>query len=147
MPPGEEFTASLRTSGEDFVREDFCAACWNPQRESAADCVGVWKSRVPQPQEKKKLFLDNDLLVNFFERLSDAKEPARISLRFVLSLILMRKKLLSYEGTHKLPDGQDAWIMRFKGQEATHDVIDPHMDEAKIAEVSSHLGEVLEGEL
>jgi len=148
LEPQEEFVATVREGEEDFVREDFCAACWDSHRmEQTPDLFGIWRSRVPKPQEKKKLFVDDELLISFFERLDGADDENKISLRFVLALVLMRKKLLVYDGAGKQPDGKEIWKMHFKASDQTHSVIDPHMDEDKIAEVSRHLGEILQGEL
>lgn len=149
LEPGEEFMAAVREVQEEFERQDYCLACWDGHEgEPAADLFGVWRTRVPQPQErKKKLLVDQSLILNFFERLQDAETPAKISYRFVLALVLMRKKMLVYEGMKKSPDGQDRWLMRLKGTDQQYELIDPKMDEEKIAEVSQHLGEIMEGEL
>jgi hypothetical protein len=116
------------------------------QPEQDPDLLGIWRTHVPQPQEKKKLLIDDSLLVNFFERLEGAEEENRIHFRYVLALILMRKKLLVYEGTDRRDDSTDIWRMRSKGADTIHEVIDPHMDEEKIAAVSSSLGEIMEGD-
>lgn len=147
LAPGQEFVATLKETAEDFFREDYCAACFPGEEAMGGDIVGVWRSHVPQPQEKKKLFVDNDLLVHFFHRLEEAREPAKINFRFVLALVLMRKKLLIYDGREKLADGSEAWKMHLKGGGRVQKVIDPKMDEEKIAQTSQHLGEILEGEL
>jgi len=149
LQAGDEFVTTVREYGEDFRREDFCAACWEDQPQGDdPDLLGLWRSRIPPPQEKRKLFVDNDLLVSFFERLEGAAEPVKINLRFVLALVLMRKKLLVYDKSETAADdGRDVWKMHFKGSGQTHEVIDPNMDEEKIAEVSRHLSEILETEL
>lgn len=146
---GEEFVATVRQDEEDeFVREDFCASCWDSQPdEQAAALLGVWRSRVPSSQTKKKLLVDDELLVSFFERLDGSDDPTKISFRFVLALALMRKKLLVYDGMKKLPDGRDVWNMHIKGGKQSHEVIDPDMDEEKIAEATRHLGQIVRGEL
>ncbi len=149
LDPGAEFVATVCEQDEQFARVDYCLDCWAADESLAAapGTFGVWHTRVPQPQEKKKLFVDNDLLINFFERLEGAEEQVKINFRFVLALILMRKKLLVYDGAKKNDDGSEIWQMHFRGGEAKVEVIDPKMDENQIAEVSSHLGEILEGEL
>ena len=63
-----------------------------------------WESTVPQPNEKKKIFVDDAVLMNLLVRLADTDQPQRLAFRFVLALILMRKKLLRYEGAQKRPD-------------------------------------------
>lgn len=148
LKAGDELIATLREVGDDFQRQDFCLACG--QGQDAVDpngLIGLWHSKVPQPNEKKKLFIDNDLLLNFFHRLEDAQEPAKINFRYVLALVLMRKKILIYDGSQKQADGQCVWNMRMRGSDRKLQVTDPGMDESKIAEVSQHLGEILEGEL
>ena len=59
----------------------------------------------------------------------------------------MRKKLLVYDRMQREDDGGEIWQMHFKGSDQVHHVIDPKLDEDKIAEVSGQLGQILEGEL
>ncbi len=148
LAPGEEFVATVVEADEEFVRCDFCTRCWaSCGDEQGPGVFGVWRAQAARPEEKKKLFVDDELLINFFERLAGAAEPAKINFRFVLALILMRKKLLVYDGAVKSPDGSDLWQTHFKGSGEAVEVTDPHMDEEKIADVSRSLGEILEGEL
>jgi len=154
MQPGEEFIALVRPAPEDaeeeFLRADFCLACWasdGEQMRNGPGVLGVWRSRVPEPSQKRKTFVDDDLLVSFFERLDGTEEPAKRDFRFVLALILMRKKLLVYDRARQGADGLDIWTMHFKGNERTCEVVDPHLDEGRIADVSGQLGHILEGEL
>jgi len=150
MPPGEKFVATVRESadGEDYVREDFCAACWETTREQRVpSLLGSWQGQVSPPAEKKKVFIDDDLLVNFFARLAQSDTAAAVNLRFVLALILMRKKLLIYDRMEKLPEDQEVWLMHFKGSQEAQQVINPNLNEEKIAEVSGQLGQIMEGQL
>ena len=154
MQPTEEFFATVREAGDLFVREDHCLTCWEGNGQSGEEgpsgpegLFGVWRTRVPTPEEKKKkLLVDDDLIVNFFERLEGADSPAKLSYRFVLALVLMRKRRLVYDRTTQGADGRDVWQMHFRGDPTPREVIDPHMDEDKIAEVSQQLGEVMQGE-
>jgi hypothetical protein len=135
---------------DQFAREDYCAACWakaDEQTRTSPSLFGVWHSRVPEPREKRRTFVDDELLVNFFERLEGAEEPAKVQFRFVLALILMRKRVLVYDRMDRLGDGQEVWAMHLKGSESHCQVVDPHLEEDRIAEVSQQLGSILEGEL
>ena len=151
LEPDEGFVATVCDGGEELLRNDFCLGCWqkNP-RENAPELLGTWHTRVPRPQEKKKLLVDNEVLINLFERLDGAEESAKINFRFVLTLILMRKKLLVYDRSEKKQKDdreEEVWVLHFRGSEESHHVLDPHMDEEKIAQVSSQLGQIMEGEL
>ena len=101
---------------------------------------------MPHPQEKKKLFVDDEVLCGLFERLADAGEPAKVNFRFVLGLILMRKRLIVYEGSRQ-ENGRDLWVVRLKGRDERLDLVDPRLDEHQMAEVSGQLGQILNEEL
>ncbi|MCL2701653.1 MAG: hypothetical protein FWE88_08165 [Phycisphaerae bacterium] len=148
MAPQEEFAATLRETEEDFVREDYCLPCWQANPREGAEMVGVWRGHVPPPADRKRVFVDDEMLVNLFHRLEEATEPAKVNFRFVLALVLMRKKMLVYDKMEKdAVAGLEIWRMHFKGQDQKLHVTNPHLDEEKIAEVSGHLGEILQGEL
>ena len=151
LAPGEEIVATVRESGEEFVREDFCAACWDhEENRQHHDILAVWRSVVPRPEEKrKKLFVDDDLLINFFERLEGADEPAKVNFRFVLTLILMRKRLLKYDES-RTEDGKEIWRLRIPGDKSADnkvEVVNPHLDEEQIEQLSSQIGEILHTDL
>lgn len=150
LAPGSDFVASIlpAAAGEEFHRQDHCPPCWESRaKESGGASLAEWRSRVPQKEEKKKLFVDDEVLIQFFSRLGSEDDAARRCFRFVLALVLMRKKLLVYDRLERLEGGRDAWRMHFRrgGEPAT--VIDPHMDAEGISRASLQLGEVLEGEL
>ena len=148
IAPGDELVATVREADEELVREDCCIPCWDADpKDDSPELLGVWRSRVPMPKEKKKLLIDDALLINFLQRLEGTDVPARVNLRYVLALVLMRKRLLVYDRSEKREDGTDVWTMHLKGDQTTYLVTDPHLDEEQIAEVSRHLGEIMEGEL
>ena len=148
IPPGRELVATVRETDEDFQRQDYCPACWEASDgEQDASVLGVWRTRAPHPEAKRKLFVDDEVLIRFFERLADAREPAKIHFRYVLALVLMRKKLLVYDRMIARDDGWDEWQMHFRGDDTVHKVLDPHMDVDEIAAVSAHIGEILEADL
>ena len=148
LEPREEFIASVREADEQLLREDFCVSCWEADGgREGPHVLAAWRGRVPQPQKKRKLFVDDELLINFFERLADAAEPAKVAFRYVLALVLMRKKLLVYDRMVKADDGREIWQMHLKGSGDPHEVVDPKLTDDGIADVSHQLGEIIEGEL
>ena len=143
----EEFVAVLTESGEQFQRVDWCRPCWEaPDRGEVANLFSVWHSHMPVKEIKKRLFIDDAMLVNFFQRLDGAEEPARVNFRFVLALVLMRKRLLMYDRA-VTDNGVEKWAMKLRGTDEMHQVINPKLDESRIAEVSEQLSQILQGEL
>jgi len=148
LEAGAELVATVREVQDDLQRDDFCPDCWSAlSDEQKQGVLGVWRSRVPAPQDKKKLFVDDELLINLFERLESADTPAKVNFRFVLALVLMRKKLLVYDRTDRADPAQEVWQMHLRGSDAAVRVVNPHLDDDKIAEVSGQLGQIMEGQL
>src|SRR5437016_6404335 len=134
---GEKFMAALRETASGFERVDVSTNAW-PQFDRK-DIVAFWQATMPALEQKKKLFVDDEVLCDLFERLKDTTEPPKLNFRFVLGLILMRKKMLAYENS-RTEDGKDIWVVRFKGREDKLDLLNPKLDEAQVAEVSQQLG-------
>jgi hypothetical protein len=142
--PGEKLMAGLRETPALLERLDICPACW--EKFDRAGLIGFWQTTMPQPTAKKPMFIDDQVLCELFERLGDATEPAKVNFRFVLGLILMRKRYLVYEST-RTEGGKDIWSVRFKGREDKLDLLDPRLSEQQVGEVSTQLGEILNGDL
>lgn len=143
--PGSKFISALRETSAGFERVDVSLEAWD--NFDRKEVVAFWQATMPSPQQaKKQLFVDDAVLADLFERLADVEEPAKVNFRFVLGLILMRKKLLSYESSAQ-HDGKEVWVMKPKGRDATLEMINPHLDEQQVKDVSTQLGEILNEQL
>ncbi len=184
LEPGEAYMSTLveadptapitSVSALGLHRLDISMEAWD-QGQRPPRLFSHWKSVVPEPNQRKKLFVDDEVLMNLLRRLADAEQEQRLAFRFVLALILMRKKLLRYEGSEKRTatiltkneDGSDGeaktierewWIMTPKldakkghfgkwNEEDKLEILDPHLDEAQIQSVTQQLNEILDSEL
>jgi hypothetical protein len=142
--PGEEFVAVLHDRGTEFQRDDFCTDCWGARQEEAREAFSVWHGRMPVPDEPARKLVSNEALVEFFEKLDGQEEPAKVNLRFVLALMLMRKKMLVYDRSETDDAGREVWIMHFKSEPAPLSVIRPQLNEEQIGEVSAQLAALFE---
>lgn len=143
LQAGEDYYAALIDLSDSFERRDYSAGYWDQHHPQV---FSYWKTRVPEPNQKKSLFVDNDVLVNFFERLADETEPVKINFRFVLTLILMRKRLVKYLDS-KQEEGQEIWNVQLMRDKNNYPVINPQLDDAQIEEVSKQLNAILQGEV
>ncbi|HUU85307.1 MAG TPA: hypothetical protein VM243_17545 [Phycisphaerae bacterium] len=140
---GEEYFAVLFEDGETFRRADCCLDAWSGPPEGA---FCHFKTRVPvREPTRKRLLVDDEMLINLFCRLAEQTEPLRLQFRFVLALILMRKRLLRYEET--IRDGEaEHWQMRLAKEQSVHRVLNPHLTDDQIEGVSRQLGAILHGD-
>lgn len=143
IEPGEEYFGALVKTDEGLQRRDFCAEYWDSEKP---EVFCYWKSKLPHPDQKKQLFVDDQMLMAFFERLEKETEPEKINFRFVLALILMRKRILKYDDTRN-EDGKEVWRLRIVGDKHIAEVVNPHLDEGQIEDLSSQVGEILQTDL
>ncbi len=144
VAPGEKLMAALRETPATLERLDVCPSCW--ENFDRKDLLGFWQATVRPPTARKNVFVDDEVLCELFERLDDAAEPAKVNFRFVLGLILMRKRRIVYESTRH-EEASEIWSVRLKGREELMDLLNPRLDEQKVGEVSLQLGEILNGDL
>ncbi len=142
--PGEKFMAAVKETALGLERADISVDAWKDYPREGL--LAFWLATMPQPNAKKKLFVDDEVLRQIFEKLADAEEPAKLNFRFVLGLILMRKRIIVYEDTRE-ENGKEIWTVRYRGKDDVLDLVNPQLDEQKIVEVTQHLGEILNEEV
>lgn len=150
LEPGAACVATLceREDDEGFDRHDFSTDAWEsgerPQR-----LFSYWRTIVPAADEKRRLLVDDEVLLDLFERLCDDDRPQRVAFRFVLALILMRKRHLQFVG--RAGEGRDErWLLRPRKSAPDAppiEVVNPHLADEDVRELSDQLGEILQGEL
>lgn len=162
IEPGEAFIATLvELDTGALQRLDYTLNAWQAGARPTADdgsamlIVAFWRTTMPTKDAPKRQLIAPDELVDLFDQLADATEPARIVFRYVLSLILIRKRLLSYEGS-RTTDAGPVMLVRRKGEAQPPErggdgppyteVLDPGMDDQRIAEATEQLGAVILGD-
>ena len=143
IEPGEDYFGALVETGEGLQRRDFCVDYWESEKP---DVFCYWKTRLPHPNQKKQIFVDDDMILAFFERLEKETEQEKVNFRFVLALILMRKRRLKYDAT-RLEDDEEIWRLRIAGDKQIVEVVNPHLDEEQIEQLSSQIGQILQTDL
>ncbi len=140
---GEEYFGALVEIDEGLQRRDFCADYWESEKPNV---FCYWRSKLPHPDQKKQIFVDDEMLMAFFERLENEAEQEKVNFRFVLALILMRKRRLKYDAT-RVENGKEIWRLRTVGEKEIVEVINPHLDEEQVEQLSSQIGQILQTDL
>lgn len=146
IPVGERFTACLvEVEGEQELRRiDFCQEAWDHgARPVEGRVFAAWSSTMAEPNSKKRPLLGDDELVDIFEQLGTAVEHRQQVFRYLLTLALVRRRMLKYEGMKgsvmmvrpRTPAGSEP--------AALVEVVDPGMDETAIGEAMEELAKVI----
>jgi hypothetical protein len=92
LMPGDVCYSVLKAQGADVVRSDYCLEAWSGPPE---DAIGWWQSRIPEFTAKKIKLAPNDVLLKLFDQL--AEQPENEDMRYVLALLLVRRRVLRVE--------------------------------------------------
>ncbi len=142
LQPGQVYYAAIWSQDEEYVRKDYHEQCWS---QAPGDALGVWRSKgAPPANDEQAATRPGELLLNVFERLGEADGAGTHKLRFVLALLLLRRRLLRLSGTTEQA-GVQVWRMRRTGQESPTDVICPPMSAEDTEQLSQQLADLLAG--
>ena len=148
LEPGQPCMAALceKADEEGFERLDYSLDAWEAGKRPER-LFSFWRTTVQPPNAKKKDLVDDEVLTDLFERLADDDRAQRQAFRFVLGLILMRKRLLRFVGREQ-EDEREYWLMEPKGMrdQPPLKVLNPNLNDDDVRELTAELGEILRGD-
>ncbi|MDR0361946.1 MAG: hypothetical protein LBJ46_04585 [Planctomycetota bacterium] len=105
IAPGETFYSALVERGDDFERRDYAAAAWPDVDKTGF--FSYWKNKPRSGKDgPAKRKIDYDRLLAFYDDLAPVTEPRRLLFRYVLALILARRRILRLDATRRTPEGE-----------------------------------------
>ena len=141
LSPGASVTSALYRAPAGgpaaFERKDFCAACFDDAGKRG-EPFSWWSAVVPTPQVKKAVF-DTGVAREFLRRLLKEDAPDRASLRYLLALLLMRKKIVKVTEQF-VRDGTDVMVIALPPDEAVFEIPCLEIDEAESEKLREELG-------
>jgi hypothetical protein len=128
LRPGESYFSVLVDEAGRLVRHDYSKEAWHGPPEGA---FSFWQGKVQPPGKPRRPPIDDDLLLDCFTRLEESVDPGKLGFRYVLALLLLRRKRLKLEGS-ALEAGRDVLTLRCARTGARHAVIDPGLSESEL---------------
>jgi len=131
LASGEVLYSVLFAHGANVERCDFCVEAW---QGPPAEALGWWKSRVPRPEAKRIHWAPNEVMLDLFETLD--RVPERADFRYLLALLLVRRRVLRLEDTQRDEHGSEVMMMFCprKGSEHRVPVVLPSPERADAIE-------------
>jgi hypothetical protein len=118
-----------------LVRQDFSSEAWEGPPPEA---IGHWRCEVTETAEAGRPKLDADSLFDYFLQLSDSPNIVQQQYRYVLALLLLRKRRLVLE---EVVEFDDRPTMRLVGSggEGPFDVPEEELNEDQIERLQQQL--------
>ena len=139
LEPGEVCYSALLAEGGRLVRRDYCRDAWQGPPPGA---VGYWQGKVAAREADRRPVIDDDVLTECFTRLEGQQEPAQVSFRYVVGLLLMRRKRLKFDDV-RVEDGREILCLRCSQTRQVHEVINPALSDNEIQAVQEEVFKVL----
>jgi hypothetical protein len=136
---GEKVYSLLRDEAGQFVRTDYAADAWSGPSPGA---VAWWAARIPEAGRLTKPTINDDVLVDCFEHLADTPDPARQKFRYVVALLLMRRKRFKFEDARKR-DERESLVVRDVRSGRRYEFDDPQLTEPEMDAVRDEVFRVL----
>lgn len=140
---GETYYSALLEGNETFTRVDFSPEAW--EACDTSKFFSCWRTKVHPPEEekKKRLVIDVEAFYTFFTSLESADEPHRKLFRYLVALLLVRKRQLRLDGTEKAPDGE--YLVLFdRRADAEVRVFSPTVTDEQIQEAQNAINQIFE---
>jgi hypothetical protein len=132
-----EETASYR-------RHDVCEACWTAQfagapREYLSHWKGVYEAPPPAPPEPIRQETAESLL----RKLVEANAPDRAAARYILAVMLERKRILKVRDQLRQEDGRRVFVYEHTGNGDVFTIADPELQLHQLDAVQREVSDLL----
>ena len=131
LQPGERVYSVLLDEGGKFVRKDFSEQAW---QGPPPDAFSFWVGRVSAGDTKRRPAIDDEVLLDCFQRLEGQIETERANFRFILALLLMRRRRLKLQEA-RTEDSQEVLYLHCNQTGTQHRVVNPNLTEEETAAV------------
>jgi len=126
IAPGQTVFSVLLEEEENYKRIDYSQEGWKNHlkttNESESLVLGWWKHNLPISADKKAKLAPNEILMRLFEQLVEL--PEKQELRYVLALLLVRRRVFRLENEEKAKDGEplDKITIYHPKTDTTHEI-------------------------
>jgi hypothetical protein len=140
LKPGDRFHAVLLEQAGKLVRIDYATEAWSGP---PPDAIAHWTGRVPSADKPRKPVVNDDVLLGCFDRLKESTDPDGLNFRYVVALLLMRRKRFRFEDAIRDSAGRDVLLLKDSKGSTVHQVADPRLTDDQIAAVQTEVFRVL----
>ncbi len=139
--PGDVLQSRLYESVSGYERADYCDGCVPP---AGPETVAAWRSRRSESTARRGAGFDRETALSFFRRLAEPTSPEQQQFRFVLGILLWRKKVLRFDRSDRTRDGE-VWSFHIVAGDETFELPVPDLDESRLEQLSAQLDGLLSG--
>ena len=135
LQSGEIVYTVLADEEGKLVRKDYAEENWKGAPEG---CFSHWKGKIKETTAKKAHPVDESLLMDCFERLEGQDDPKQQNFRYIIGLMLVRKRKLKLVKTENLGD-MEKLVLRCPKTSTDHEVLHTKLTESELDKVQEEV--------
>jgi len=138
--PGDGHYSAVFGEEVGYLRRDYCEVCWEARGKGEELCF--WKTLVPRPEDRRKArYVDDSVMLHLFNDLAGKEDARDVRFRFVLALMLARRKVFRMGSVEE-------GVVVFDERKArrSHRVKDPWLKEDEIDALREEVQKLFAGE-
>ena len=97
---------------------------------------------MPKKPETVQRYANIDVFYDLFNKLENENDVSRVNFRYVLSLYLMRKKVLKLKTSHK-SNGNEYLVLRNVKEDKDTEVLKPQLSKEEVLAVTDEIGKLV----
>jgi len=131
----------LALTPEGYVRRDLCVTCFPAAERTSV--LSYWQGEFKMPAPPPPEAIQKENAETLLRKLVESTDPSHAAARYILAVMLERKKLLKHRDTVADAAGNELLIYEHAQSGESFAVPDPHLRLDQLAEVQEHVAELL----
>ena len=145
IEPGQPFFSALVEADDDFRRLDYAVDVWPTVAKD--EFFSYWKNKPADVGASQAPKVDFERLLAFFDSLEGAEEPGKRLFRYVLALVLGRRRLLRLDDMSRTAEGDRLIVYDRRGGGRTLEILSPEATREELQTVQEKLNQLFELDL
>lgn len=143
IPAGEPFYSALVDKDDSFDRLDFSTGAWSEVDKEPF--FSYWKNKGGNAREdNKRPSVDFDRLLSFFDSLEGAEEAPKRLFRYVLALVLVRRRRLRLDDMSRTDAGDRLVVYDRRDGGKTMEILSPEASREDLVKAQEKLNQLFE---
>jgi hypothetical protein len=139
LRPGDPYHGTVVAHGDRLARHDYAPEAWSGPPN---DAIGHWQGRVPATDAPRRIVFDDETLVQCFRQFDDTAAGDAARLRYVLALLLIRRKQMRLLETRSEDHGE-VLVLAEPRSDTRIEVRDPKLSAAEMTAVQEQVFRLL----
>jgi hypothetical protein len=138
----ENYHTLLAFGAEGYTRRDLCDRCY---AQSGRDGVfSYWQAEFKLPPPPPPEPIQKDTAESLLRKLVDSTDPAHAGARYILAVMLERKRILKHRDTVTDEAGNELLVYEHTQTSESFTVPDPHLRLDQLQEVQQQVADILQ---